>query len=375
VLQGISLTLMTGPAVPVPAPRPVVEALSDVEVTVPTEGPSVFQLRFTLEKKSPLETLFLLAGGAVPPLLRVVLVATVNGQPEVLADGVVTETEIAPGSGGNQPTLTVRGEDLSRVMDYIELDGLPYPAMPAMARVALALAKYAVFGVIPLVIPPILSDVPIPVEHIPVHQGTDLAYIKRLAQEVGYVFYVEAGPAPGTSVAYWGPEVKVGVPQPALNVDMDAHTNVDSLSFSIDTQNRSLPVLFIHNALTKVPIPIPVPDINPLAPPLGLAPPLPRRIEMLGDTAHLSPIRAAAIGIARAGRSSEVVRGNGSLDVLRYGRVLKARRLVGVRGVGTAFDGLYYVSSVTHQLKRGEFKQSFTLSRNGLISTVPRVPA
>ena len=60
--------------------------------------------------------------------------------------------------------------------------------------------------------------------------------------------------------------------------------------------------------------------------------------------------------------------------MLRYGRVLKARRLVGVRGAGTAFDGLYYVKSVTHSIKRGEYKQSFTLVRNGLISTLPAVP-
>jgi hypothetical protein len=55
--------------------------------------------------------------------------------------------------------------------------------------------------------------------------------------------------------------------------------------------------------------------------------------------------------------------------------VLKARRLVGVRGVGPAFDGLYFVKSVTSTLKRGEFKQRFTLARNGLLSTVPRIPA
>jgi len=45
-----------------------------------------------------------------------------------------------------------------------------------------------------------------------------------------------------------------------------------------------------------------------------------------------------------------------------------------VRGVGTAFDGLYYVKSVTHNIKRGEYKQSFELTRNGLVSTVPAVP-
>jgi hypothetical protein len=375
VLQGINLTLMIGPAVPVPAPRTVVEALTEVEVRVPSTGPSVFDLRFALERKSPLETIFLISGGAVPPLLRVVLVATLGGLPVVLIDGVVTETDLSPGSQGNQPTLTVRGEDLSRVMDYIELDGLPYPAMPAMARVALMLAKYAAFGVVPLVIPPILNDVPIPVERIPAQQGTDLAYIKRLADEVGYVFYLEPGPAPGTSIAYWGPLVKVGPPQPALNTDMDAHTNVESLSFSLNTEEKTLPVLFVHNQLTKVPIPIPVPDIGPLNPPLGLVQPLPKRLEMLSGTARMPPIRAASIGLTRAAQSSDVVQGSGSLDVLRYGRVLKARRLVGVRGAGTAFNGLYYVSSVTHRLKRGEYKQDFTLTRNGLISTLPKVPA
>ena len=60
--------------------------------------------------------------------------------------------------------------------------------------------------------------------------------------------------------------------------------------------------------------------------------------------------------------------------MLRYGRPLKARQLVGVRGAGIAYDGLYYVQSVTSTLKRGEFKQSFELTRNGLISITPRVP-
>ena len=66
--------------------------------------------------------------------------------------------------------------------------------------------------------------------------------------------------------------------------------------------------------------------------------------------------------------------GSGNLNVLRYGRVLKARGLVGVRGAGVAYDGLYYVSSVTSRLKRGEFKQSFELTRNGLVSITPNVP-
>jgi hypothetical protein len=46
-----------------------------------------------------------------------------------------------------------------------------------------------------------------------------------------------------------------------------------------------------------------------------------------------------------------------------------------VRGAGLAFDGLHYVESTKHSIKLGQYKQSFTLKRNGLISTVPAVPA
>lgn len=70
----------------------------------------------------------------------------------------------------------------------------------------------------------------------------------------------------------------------------------------------------------------------------------------------------------------EAVTGSGSLDVARYGRLLKARSLVGVRCAGLAFDGLYYVDSVTTTIKRGSCKQNFRLTRNGLVSITPMVP-
>jgi hypothetical protein len=260
-------------------------------------------------------------------------------------------------------------------MDYWEFTGLPYPAMPAEARVTLIIAKYAMFGIIPLVIPSFAPDLPIPVERIPVHEGTDLAYIRDLAQQAGHVFYIDPGPAPGTNVAYWGPEVRVGMPQRALNVDMDAHTNVISLDFDYDAEDTKLPIVFLQNPFTRVAIPMPVLDVSLLKPPLGLVPAIPKEIPILRGTAKLSPAQAISRGLAEASGSADVVKGNGSLDVLRYGSVLKARGLVGVRGAGPAFDGLHYVSSVTHKIKRGEYKQNFSLVRNGLLSTVPAVPA
>jgi hypothetical protein len=79
-------------------------------------------------------------------------------------------------------------------------------------------------------------------------------------------------------------------------------------------------------------------------------------------------------GISYAAAHSDSVFGDGRLDVARYGRVLRSRALVGVRGAGDPFNGLYYVTSVTHRIRRGSYTQSFGLARNALLSTVPVVP-
>ena len=302
------------------------------------------------------------------------LVLTMNGAPQPLFDGVMTNVQLQPGGQGQPGSLTVTGEDVTKVMDKIDWSGLPFPAVPVEGRVALLCAKYAAFGLIPLIVPVLFPDVQIPIDKIPSQRGTDLAYIQELARQVGYVFYVEPGPVAGTNIAYFGPEIKVGVPQPALNVDMDALTNVESLSFTFDPEKGVLPIVFIQNQMTRVPIPIPIPNLNPLQPPLAALPTPLANIKFMKDTAKMSPMRALSAGLAEAAKSQDAVTGHGSLDVLRYGRPLKARGLVGVRGVGVAYDGLYYVSSVTSTLKRGEFKQSFELTRNGLVSLVPNVP-
>jgi len=375
VLKGIYLTLLVGPVVPLPMPQIALDALTGVTVTSNTDSASGFDIAFTLSNRSPLHTIFLLAAGDTP-LLRVMVIVTVNGSPQVLMDGVTTQVHVAPGSAPGHSTLTVRGEDLTKMMDanLIDLSGLPYPAMPAEARVALIVAKYAMFGLVPLVIPSFFTDIPLPIERMPTHQGSDLKYVRKLAEEVGYVFYIDPGPMPGMNTAYWGPEVKVGPPQPALNLDMDAHTNVETLNFEFHGTEKVLPIVFIQNALTKQAIPIPIPNINPLQPPLGVTGLIPTRVEVLRDTAKLSPMQAISRGLAAGSQSSDAVTATGSLDVVRYGRLLKARQLVGVRGAGMAFDGLYFVKSVTSSFKRGELKQNFTLTRNGLVSITPQVP-
>src|SRR5580658_1014370 len=288
MLKSVQLGLMIGPIIPLTPPRAVMDALAEVEVQVDDVGQSGFKLTFSIDKQSPLQILFLLTGGMPLLFMRVVIFATVNGVNNVLIDGVITKNSIAPGDKGSNSTLTIMGKDLTVVMDQSKPTGFPFPALPAEARVALLLLKYAYYGVIPVVIPSVLLFVPLPIDQIPSQQGTDLTYITYLAEQAGYVFYIDPGPVPGTSRAYWGPQVKVGQPQPALSADMDAYTNVESMHFSFNQEQNKLAVVYIYNSETGITIPIPMPPITPLNPPLGVIPPLPTNLL----PPDLSPFRA-----------------------------------------------------------------------------------
>lgn len=371
MLQGVDLSLKIGP-VPVAAPREIVESLVHAKVENGVgEAQSGFELAFELPARSPLRTLFLITGGSSLPLMRVVLIATINGKAESIIDGVTTRVETQPGEGGVS-RLIVMGTDLSELMDQIEIPGLPFPAMPPSVRVLLILAKYAALGVIPMVIPSLNDLAPLPTKQIPQQRGSDYHYIKHLAAQAGYVFYLEPGPAPATSIAYWGPEIRVGMPQPALTTNMDAQTNVEKISFRLERASER-PIVSFQEPFSKATITLPIPPVTPLNPPLGLVLP-PAKTKKMSETGHLSAPDALAAGIAYTGQKSDSVFGDGTLDVVKYGRLLKSRRLVGVRGASLPFDGLYFVTKVTHEIERGSYKQSFSLARNGLLPTVPRVP-
>jgi hypothetical protein len=368
------LTILTGQVQATPVPKLLMDAFTDAEVTVSATGKSGFQLSFTLANSSPLQLFFLLAMGAPIPLIRVILVVSFGGLPQVVMDGMVKHTEVVPDAMRGSSKLVITGEDLSAVMDLTDSSGTPYPGLTPDLRVTAILGKYATFGIVPNVFPVVTPDADPPTTRIPSHKGTDLAYIQQLAKEAGYIFFMQPGPAPGACTAYWGPQIKIGVPQPALNVNMDSWTNVESLNFKYEPQNAVAPIIYLQDPTTGVVTKVAVSGANPLNPPLGSVVPTPQKTVPLPYTAKLTPAQALMAGYAKAAETADIVTGDGTISVLRYGGILQARQLVGVRGAGLAFDGLYYVDSTKHQIKLGEYKQSFTLKRNALVSNVPMVP-
>ena len=385
---GVQLTLLMGPLTFSPAPAALARALVEATVTEATGQRSGFQLRFSLARGGFVET-ELLANGFFEPPTRVILVATINGTPTVLSDGVIGRVDVAASGHVGTSTLTVSGSDVSQMMDLIDFTGIPYPAMSPIARVYITLVKYAEYGVVPLAIPSVLDAAPPnPLQEILSQQGTDYAYLTQLADQAGYVFYVQPTDIPGVNTAYWGPEFRLGNPQPPLRVGLGPASNVDQLNVSYDGIRKTLYAVWINDQTTGVSFPLPLPDVNPLQPPQGQIPVPPRTFRQLGrrsarsrsdhdrDDAMSKYNIATGIvrGLARAAQTSNVISASGTLDARRYGGILRGRQLVNVQGASIDFDGQYLVKSVTTTLKRGALTQSFQLERNALRPFSDTVP-
>ena len=229
---------------------------------------------------------------------------------------------------------------------------------------------YAQFGLVPAVTP--TTDVPIQVDRVPQPAGDRPGFLRRTAERNGFVFYVEPVTF-GVNKAYWGPENRLGLPQPALTQDMGAATNLSSLDFSHDSLTAGRPDGVVRRAVLQAEHPDPAAALAedpaagqhrprpPCAAPSSATPPTRTRC------------RRRPSLVAAATNTGNAVSGDGEVDTVKYGHVLRARRLVGVRGAGLSYDGLYSVDSVTHKLTRGEYTQRFRISREGTGTTAPAV--
>lgn len=372
-ILGVRLVLWMGKTVPLPAPFEVLDSLLKVEVTNDDEGGDGFQLTFSLGKNKSMDY-DLLQSGVLDPFTRVIIGVILGATPEVLIDAVVAHYQVLPGNEPGTSELIVTGKDVSQMLD-LEQKNEKYENQPDFLIVTQLIASYAQYGLVPEITP--TTDVPIIIERIPRQHETDLRFIKRLAKRNGFVFYIEPLTF-GANTAYWGHESRLGIPQPALTTNMGSWTNVTSLHLSQDALSPVGTKGTFVEPITKISIPIPqLPSLR--IPPLSANPVQAKRTVILRDTANQNPAQAVVSAVAAVTGAPEAVKGEGELDTLRYGYVLRARRLVGVRGVGTSYSGNYYVSSVKHIIEIGvpkksaTYKQEFKISKEGTGALLPVV--
>ncbi|MEH1895753.1 MAG: hypothetical protein V7K94_10745 [Nostoc sp.] len=378
----IRIKLMIGrPLVPKPAPYEVVDALIDLEVTQQDRDRSAFQMTFSLSKelKKPSDY-WLLQEGILNPPNRIIIQVIVNVkvgvnrslQKPILIDGIITNHQVVPNNKPGESKLIITGEDISVMLDLEDKNEI-YPNVSDSTIVTKLLKAYSKYG--------LKSDVtntryftPKKEEQITTQQSTDLQFIQKLALRNSFVFEIKPDKTPGRNIAYWGEEKqKITPSQPALSMNMGAFTNVDSsISFNFNALEAIKPEASITDEKSGASISIRIPKSPGQA--LAKKPAKSLRTEVLRNTNKLEKILAEKQTESFASRSREIaVTATGEVDTVRYGYVLEVRQLVGVRGVGKSYGGYYYVKQVTHRIKRGEYKQSFTLIREGQGATIQRL--
>jgi len=371
------LTLLVGPAVPVPASPALIEALEQVEVTTSDRGRSGFQLRFAAGRSGPAELADypLLTGSDLNVFDRVVVMITFGGGTrQVLMDGVITHRELTPGTLPGTGMLTITGEDVSVMMD-LEERVAEHPSQDEASIATALIGRYSRYGLVADVVRPSSAEAPAASERVPVQRGTDLAYLQQMVRRFGHVFYLVPGPQPASSTAYWGPPVRTGTPQPALSVNLGAETNVVRIAFRA---NGLGPIRVTgQNQDPRTGAAAEVSSQGSTRTTLAAAPDWQNQNvrTTLFCESGLSTSQALARAQGAADDSSDSVTVTGTVDTLRYGHLLVARGLAGLRGAGRAHDGLYYVQQVTHRISVGEYLQDFVLTRDGSGSTVSVVQA
>lgn len=211
-----------------------------------------------------------------------------------------------------------------------------------------------------------------------VRRGTDIQFVRDLAQRNGLEFYFETDKSSGNVVAYFRAPQLGGTPQRDLAIQFGEESNLRSFAarlsgqrpLSVKTEQMDVKGNSPNTAvasdmqLTK----LGDKDGNALiGGPLGsLVTPKEAQAQMLvlgpptSDATELQTIAQAV-----RDEAGWLITASGEINGEAYQTVLRPHRLVLVKGAGKPYSGKYYVTRVVHELKAdGTYTQKFEARRN-----------
>lgn len=362
----IHLSIGGGPASPI-----LMNALRQVVVQQKDEAPSGFQLHFQAGNRPAGEWD---AMGALSAFDHVTIGVEIDGRVSTLMVGLITHIELSAQQG--LPTVIATGEDLTFQMTRLEVSK-PWPAMPDFLIATTVIGIYgAICGWSPS-IHPTLRTVASNLSMVTQQQTVDdRCWVQTLAGRYGYTFAMKFGGS--TPVAYWGPPDHGATPQKPLTYGPHPQRNVTSMSFTYDPTQ---PVQIFGMSEDPLDLGIPVPVIamttsSDLSPTFSSNPALGQSgtRKSLRYYPGNNPVQAYAEAMGEVDDSTKnVVTATGEVDGTLYRSALQAPGVVAIRGAGLSNDGLYYLKEVTHTLTTDSYRQSFTMTRGGLGTTIGSV--
>ncbi|SAL80251.1 Phage late control gene D protein (GPD) [Caballeronia peredens] len=349
-----------------PLPLPFVEALESVEVECSTDAASILRLRFSLSRNGfgdwDLQT-FDLFRPMLPVSIRLAAGSIV---PETLVNGFVRETRLHNAERPGRSTLEVVALDATAtVMNHIE-QPFPYPNQPDSVIAMQLFSRYAMIAS-PLTVWPTLPTRTI-LDIQTTVRSPDIRYLRRAARLQGYELYVQPEPLSGIDVGHFHPPFLSLPPQGVLSVDFGAATNLAEFQVAYDALRPTMALGIALDPRTKAPIPAVAPLSTDF--PMALEPAtlrvLPPAITRPTMRDAANPAEAIAQARSLANRSARAIKGSGTVDGLKFGRILRPGLPVAVRGAGMQHSGNYYVTKVSHRIERSRWEQRFEAWRNGV---------
>lgn len=380
MLGGVTYTVLIG-LPPVPLPPLLLSALTRIEVDMSTEMASVFRLRFALSRTDigdwdllmPQyeETLF-------RPLTRVQIRVKVGIDiPKAIINGYITNQQVRYDDDGGGSSMEITGMDATILMNLQE-KVTPWP-MPNDAAVATAI--FAQYAIIPMVMPSLPFNLD-PTD-MTVQRGTDIRFLRRLAQRNGFECFVQPQPQSGLDMGYFGPATNYpGNHEAVLNVKMAAQTNVSEFKVRYDMVKPTLAASAGVDVMTRAPVtalsitpvvsPPPVGGLYPLGGPMGVQDATGRAVAGMHPPPMVLPAQTGQMALPALAVVTQAISNRSSWAIAAEGTagaeagVLYAGRTVNIRGAGLAFNGAYFVTRVTHLFDCGAYTQKFEARRNAL---------
>ncbi len=295
-------------------------------------------------------------------LTPIKVLITLGSKPaEPLIAGYVIETRAQLSNEPGESQLEVVAMDATVLMN-LEEKVRPWPDM---ADSDIASAIFSEHGLKPQVeqTRPSRQEVDTTV----MQRGTDIQLLQQLARRSGYECFVEVEPGSGTTVGHFHSPRLDTTAQGVLNVNLGAATNVDSFAARNDLIGPLAAKVTGLDVATRSDQPAQVARVS--QPTLGKTSTSPNdrpRQVLLANTGLAETGELQTLAQAVVNRSAWSISATGELNTVAYGRILRAKRPLMVRGAGPAFSGMYYVEKVLHSFTENGHSQHFSLRRNAL---------
>lgn len=348
-----------------PATQDLLGSIQQIEMEDHSEMADMLRLRIACSVNKGGSGWNIVDDGTFDRLTPIKLSVTVgSGSAVPLISGYVIENDVEFSNQPNGSVISVVAMDPTVLM-HLEERVKAWPNM-SHSDVANAIFSGSDYGFTPVVTD--TGYTPHENDQTLIQRGTDIQFLKQLAEANGYECYIDLNESSGEVEGHFHPPETDQDPQATLSVNMGSATNVNRFRARYDmlSPTQASATVVDYEQKSNEPGQADSSDQTELGSDQSTATDRPRKVLLSGlGMGQSAEVQRAAQSVVD--RSSWAITADGELNTAAFGAVLRAKEPVMVRGVGKEFSGRYYVYKVVHLITSdGTYLQRFTLRRNAV---------